>query len=285
MAHGKSIETGPAGLIVGIVNVTPDSFSDGGQYFDQKKAIAHARQLVDDGAIMVDIGGESSRPGAEPVSAEREQSRVLPVIEALAGEGGPLISIDTWRAETARLAIEAGAHVLNDIWGLHKGDELAAIAARTGAGLVIMHNGRDRDRDEDVITDQYHYLTRSLEIADGHGLPPEQIVLDPGFGFAKSPDENLRLLARLDGLHTLGYPLMAGTSRKRFIGHATGRQVQERDVGTAATSVVARLKGAALFRVHDVSANRDAIAVADAVLNAGCQARTPARSRTGEAAH
>jgi dihydropteroate synthase len=269
LAHGRLLEIGPAGLIVGIVNVTPDSFSDGGQHFDEIMAVNHARRLVEEGAIMIDIGGESTRPGAEPISGETERKRILPVIQALASPGGPLISVDTWRASTARAAIEAGAHAVNDIWGLQKDPALGEVVSKTGAGVVIMHNGRDRVRDRDVIKDQMYFLRKSLQVAERKRITEDRIVLDPGFGFAKDPDENFELLGKLEKLHELGYPIMAGTSRKRFIGAATGRDAEDRDIGTAATSVIARLKGAALFRVHDVAANRDALAIADAVMHAG----------------
>jgi dihydropteroate synthase len=217
---------------------------------------------------MIDIGGESTRPGAESISGETELQRILPVIEALASPDGPLLSVDTWRATTARAAIEAGAHAVNDIWGLQKDPALGEVVSRTGAGVILMHNGRERDRDRDVIKDQMYFLRKSLQIAENSGISDMNIVIDPGFGFAKDPDENFELLGRLEHLHKLGFPVMAGTSRKRFIGAATGRDTGQRDIGTAATSVIARLKGAALFRVHDVAANRDALAIADAVLRA-----------------
>jgi dihydropteroate synthase len=251
-----------------IVNVTPDSFSDGGRHDSVDKAVAHALQAVEDGAEIIDIGGESTRPGGDAVSGPEEQARVLPVIEALRGKTGALISVDTYRAETARLSVAAGAHIVNDIFGLQREPEIAGIAARTGAGLCLMHTGRDRDKLDDVVADQFLFLERSLEIAGRAGVAAECIVLDPGFGFAKDTDENLELMARTDELHRLGFPLLAGTSRKRFVGAVTGRDAVDRDAGTAATSVLLRLKGAAIFRVHDVAINRDALAVTDAMLAA-----------------
>lgn len=267
MAHGRHLDLGGKAVVVGIVNVTPDSFSDGGLFQAPERAVAQARRMVDEGALVVDIGGESTRPGAAPVSAEEEQARILPVIEALAGPGGPLISVDTYRAETARLAVAAGAHIVNDVWGLQREPGIAGVAAQTGAGLIIMHTGRGRERLADVIADQFAFLERSLEIARQHGVHDDQIVLDAGFGFAKeTAQENLDLMARFGELNALGFPLMAGTSRKRFIGTVTGRDPADRAVGTAATSVILRLKGAHLFRVHDVAINVDALAVADAML-------------------
>jgi dihydropteroate synthase len=267
LAHGRQIELGPKAVIVGILNVTPDSFSDGGLFASTADAIAQGRRMIAEGAAIVDVGGESTRPNWTPIPAREEQGRVLPVIEALAAEGQALISIDTYREETARLAVAAGAHIVNDVWGLQREPALARVAAGTGAGLVVMHTGRERDKLPDVIEDQLAFLGRSLEIARDARVPERQIVLDPGFGFAKeTAEENLDVMARFEELHRLGLPLMAGTSRKRFIGAATGKPPAERAIGTAATSVILRLKGAALFRVHDVAVNRDALAVADAML-------------------
>ncbi|WP_244480361.1 dihydropteroate synthase [Rhizobium sp. Root1220] len=268
VAHGREIELGARAAIMAIVNVTPDSFSDGGRYDSVDAAVAYALRAVSDGADIVDIGGESTRPGADFVSPSDEQARVLPVIEALRGETDALISIDTYRAATARLAVSAGAHVVNDVYGLQREPEIAAIAAETGAGLCIMHTGRDREKLADVIDDQFLFLGRSLAIAFEAGVARERIVLDPGFGFAKDTQENVDLIARFSELHALELPLLAGTSRKRFVGAITGREAADRDAGTAATSVLLRLQGAAIFRVHDVAINRDALAVADAMLAA-----------------
>jgi dihydropteroate synthase len=251
-----------------IVNVTPDSFSDGGRYEVVDAAVAHALSCVEEGAHIIDIGGESTKPGAEAVSATEEQGRVLPVIEALRERTDALISIDTYRAETARLAIAAGAHIVNDVFGLQREPGIAAVAARSGAGLCIMHTGRERQKLADVIDDQVIFLTRSLEIAAAAGVDIGNIVLDPGFGFAKDTDENLQLLARFEELQRFGLPLLAGTSRKRFIGAVSGREAADRDVATAASSTILRLKGATIFRVHNVAINRDALAVADAMLEA-----------------
>ena len=266
LAHGREVELGPKALIVGILNVTPDSFSDGGHFASFAQALAQARRMVEEGAAIIDVGGESTRPAAVPVSAAEEQGRVLPVIEALARDG-VLISIDTYRKETARLAVAAGAHIVNDVWGLQRETAIARVAVDTSAGLVIMHTGRGREKKPDVIDDQLFFLRRSLQIARAAEVADEQLVLDPGFGFAKeTPEENFDLMVRFGELHALGLPLMAGTSRKRFIGSATGREAADRGAGTAATSAILRLKGAALLRVHDVAINRDALAIADAMI-------------------
>ncbi|SCB43508.1 dihydropteroate synthase [Rhizobium multihospitium] len=267
VAHGRRIDVGGQSVIMAIVNVTPDSFSDGGHYEAVDAAVAHALACVEDGAGIIDIGGESTKPGAAAVNASEEQGRVLPVIEALRGRTDALISIDTYRADTARLAIGAGAHIVNDVFGLQREPDIATVAAQTGAGLCIMHTGRDRQKLPDVIDDQLFFLNRSLEIAVAAGVDRQTIVLDPGFGFAKeNAEENLELMARFNALLRFELPLLVGTSRKRFIGTITGREAADRDVGTAATSAILRLQGAAIFRVHNVAINRDALAVADAIL-------------------
>lgn len=266
LAHGRHIDLGDRALVMGILNVTPDSFSDGGAFDIPERALDQASRMVAEGAAIVDVGGESTRPGAAPVSAAEEQGRVLPIIAALAQSGDALISVDTYREDTARLAIAAGAHIVNDVWGAQREPGIARVAAETGAGLVLMHTGRDREKLPDVIEDQFVFLRRSLEIAGEAGVKDAQVVLDPGFGFAKDADENLELMARFSELAQLGYPLLAGTSRKRFVGHVTGRDAADRDAGTAATSVILRMQGAHIFRVHNVAINVDALAFADAML-------------------
>lgn len=267
LAHGRHLDLGEKAVIMGVLNVTPDSFSDGGRFVALERALEQAERMIGEGAAIVDVGGESTRPGAEPVGAAQEQDRVLPVVEALARRGGVLISLDTYREETARLGVRTGAHILNDVWGLQREPGIANVAAETGAGLVIMHTSRGREKLADVIEDQRVFLSRSLQIARDAGVAERQIVLDPGFGFGKeTAEENLELMARFSELKALGFPLLAGTSRKRFVGAVTGRDARGRDPGTAATSVILRLKGAALFRVHDVAINKDALAFADAML-------------------
>ena len=274
LAHGRALELGPRAVLMGVLNVTPDSFSDGGRYARIDAALDQARRMTEEGAAVVDVGGESTRPGFAAIDAAEEQRRVLPVIEALAAEARVLISVDTWREETARLAVAAGAHIVNDVWGLHRDRGLARLAAKTGAGLVVMHTGRERQKLPDPIEDQTAFLSASLAIAAEAGVETDRIVLDPGFGFAKeTAQDNLVLMARFGELFSLGRPLLVGTSRKRFIGAVTGREAPDaRDVGTAATSVVLRLQGAALFRVHDVATNADALAVADAMVAHGLAA-------------
>ena len=266
LAHNRSLELGERGHIMAIVNVTPDSFSDGGQFDTTEKAVKTALEMAAEGAAIVDIGGESTRPGGSPFDTATEQQRVLPVIAELARASDVLISVDTYRAETARLAVEAGAHIVNDVWGMQRDPAMASTVAQLGAGACIMHTGRDRQKAEDVIVDQLQFLGQSLTVASEAGLADAAIVLDPGFGFAKNPNENMELMMRFSELHQLGYPLIAGTSRKRFIGAVSGRDMDDRDIATAATTALLRMEGAAIFRVHDVAANKDALSVADAGL-------------------
>lgn len=275
LGHGLGLQLGPRGVLMGVLNVTPDSFSDGGRHLDLDAAVTQARKMHKAGAQIIDIGGESTRPGAEPVDAKTELSRILPVFESLAGIPGLILSVDTWRAETAAKAVAAGAHIINDVWGFQKDRRIAHVAAETGAGCVIMHTGRERTKDSDVITDQLGFLGKSLEVVRSAGVADQAIVLDPGFGFAKGTDENIELLARMDELFALGFHLLTGTSRKRFVGAVTERSATRRDVGTAATTVVARMKGSAVFRVHDVPKNRDALRIADAVLLAESRNDSP----------
>lgn len=269
VGHGRSLDLSERGAIMAIVNVTPDSFSDGGLHADVEAAVAHALACVEEGAVILDIGGESTRPGAAEVTPDEEMARVVPVISALRQKTDALISIDTYRAATAKAAVEAGAHIINDVHGLQREPEIAAVAAATGAGLCIMHTGRGREKLADPIADQRHFLGLSLDIAARAGVARETIVLDPGFGFAKeSTEENMDLMIRFEELHGFGLPLLAGTSRKRFLGALTGREARDRDAATAATTFALRLKGASVFRVHNVAINRDALVIADAMLSA-----------------
>ncbi len=270
LARGRSLTLGPRGLLMGIVNVTPDSFSDGGLFEKFEEAVKRGLALAREGAAIIDVGGESTRPGAEEIDGKSERGRILPVIRALA-EAGVLVSVDTYRAETAEAALEAGAHIVNDVWGCQREPDIAEVAARNGAGLVIMHTGRNRQVERDTLDDQIAFFKKSLEIADQAGVSRKSVVIDPGIGFAKDAAMNLTLLKDLDRLHVLNQPLMLGTSRKRFLGTITGRDAADRDNATAATTALARAAGVALFRVHSIPQNRDAVRVADAI-------------RTGEAA-
>lgn len=269
LAHGRSLSFGSRSLIMGILNVTPDSFSDGGRFSGVDAALDQAERMIKEGADIIDIGGESTRPGAAPVTPAEEQSRVLPMIKAVAQRFDIAISVDTYRAETAQMAVAAGAHIINDVWGLQKERDIARVAAVTNAGLAIMHTGRERPVAQDVIKDQLDFLIKSLEIARAENIANDAIVLDPGFGFAKDTAQNVELMRRFSELLALWPHWLIGTSRKRFIGALNQETDAElRDVGTAASSVALRMAGASVFRVHDVAMNRRALDIADAIKGA-----------------
>jgi dihydropteroate synthase len=265
---------------MGVVNVTPDSFSDGGLFLDAGAAIAHAHELIAEGADIVDVGGESTRPGAEPVSAEEELGRVLPVIEGIA-DARAQISIDTSKAAVARAALDAGASLVNDVTALRGDPDMAALVADSGVECCLMHmRGEPRTmqtdpRYDDVVDEVRAFLQERMAYAVGEGVSEERIMLDPGIGFGKTVAHNLALLRRLDALTSLGRPIVVGTSRKSFIGRiladAAGQTepvaAERRLPGTIATNVLAYERGARVFRVHDVAPVRDALAVAAATLS------------------
>ncbi len=256
--------------LMGVVNVTPDSFSDGGRYLDADAAIGHGLELVRDGADVLDVGGESTRPGAEPVDAEEELRRVLPVVEGLASTAA--VSIDTSKAAVAEAAVEAGASIVNDVTALRGDPEMAALCAEREVGVVLMHmpgNPRtmqDDPRYDDVVDDVRAFLAERLEHALSQGIAEEEIWLDPGIGFGKTLEHNLELLRRLGEMRGLGRPLVIGTSRKSFIGAVDGSAVEDRIGGTIASSVLAVAEGADVLRVHDVAEMSQAVRVAEAVL-------------------
>lgn len=260
---------GAAPVVMGIVNVTPDSFSDGGDNASPKTALAHAQRMVAEGADLIDIGGESTRPGAEPVTVQQELDRVMPVFDALRETAFETpVSIDTRHALVADQAIQAGAQIVNDVEGLQADPDMASVIATHKVPAILMHWDRDRDRSLDVMGEMRRFFARSLDIAAKAGIAEEAIILDPGFGFAKDLAENYEILRRLDELAALGRPLLAGTSRKSMIGKLLGNDPKERVFGTVATSVLAYERGAHVFRVHDVAANRDGLRVAAACLYA-----------------
>lgn len=268
-------------IVMGIVNVTPDSFTDGGLFFDANVAIAHGERLAGEGAAILDIGGESTRGNATPVPADEEMRRVLPVIEGIRPLPA-LISIDTMKAPVAESAIGAGAHIVNDIRGLQGDPELPRIAARHGAGVIAMHNpgllGSQKAMEGDPIAGCLAFFERSIEIARHAGVKEDRIVLDPGFGFGKSPEQNLEILARFSELNALGLPVLAGTSRKSFIQRITGREGKGRLIGTLVTNVVAAFAGAAIIRVHDVAEHVDAMRMAAAIRGATTAEASAGRS-------
>jgi dihydropteroate synthase len=253
-----SIKCGPYQLdfskktyIMGILNATPDSFSDGGKYNNMEHAIEHAKEMVENGADIIDIGGESTRPGYTVISEDEEIERVVPVIEAISKHVSVPISIDTYKAKVAQRAIEAGAHIINDIWGAKADDKMAAVAAEYNVPIILMHNRHDRNYSifiRDVLNDLYE----SINIVKQAGVRDEQIILDPGIGFAKDLNENILMMQNLDTLTALGYPVLLGTSKKSMIGQALNLPVEERMEGTGATVCYGIQKGCQIIRIHDV---------------------------------
>lgn len=269
-------ELGPGPVIFGILNVTPDSFSDGGDFFDREAAVAHAAEMLDEGAHVIDIGGESTRPGSDPVSPEAEIRRVIPVVrDILAERPDALISVDTYRAATAEAALKAGARIVNDVTALRGDPRMVSVVAGAGCPVVLMHMlGEPKTMQqnpyyEDVVREVRDFLAERAEYAERQGINPRNVILDPGIGFGKTPEYNLALLRNLDALVELGFPVLVGASRKRFLGKITGAETAaERVAATVATTVLAYERGASFFRVHDVRANADALAVAEAVRQA-----------------
>jgi dihydropteroate synthase len=259
---------------MGILNVTPDSFSDGGEFFTQEVAIAHGRELIDEGAAIVDVGGESTRPGARPVAADEERGRVLGVIEALRDAGAQL-SIDTSKLAVAEAALDAGATLVNDVTAFRAAPEMAALVAQRGCECCLMHmlgeprTMQDDPRYDDVVADVKAFLAQRAQFAIDEGVAPERILLDPGIGFGKTLEHNLELLRRLPEIVALGFPVVIGASRKSFLRRITGREdPHDLVAATVATTVIALTGGARVFRVHDVAATVDALKVATATLPA-----------------
>ncbi|MGO9975707.1 MAG: dihydropteroate synthase [Solirubrobacteraceae bacterium] len=259
---------------MGVVNITPDSFSDGGRFLDPQAAIAHGLELQAEGAAILDIGGESTRPGAASVPVEIELARVVPVIEGLVRAGArAAISIDTSKAEVARAALHAGASVVNDVTALRAAPEIAELVAASCADLCLMHmlgSPRTMQKDphyDDVVAEVKRFLEERMAVAVARGVPEERIVLDPGIGFGKTVAHNLELLARLPEIVALGRPVLIGTSRKSFLGTLTGRDVHQRLYATIATNVLAYERGARIFRVHDVGPLHDALTVTAATVS------------------
>ncbi|TAJ34822.1 dihydropteroate synthase [Bosea sp. (in: a-proteobacteria)] len=257
-----------APLVMGIVNVTPDSFSDGGLLPDADAAIAHGLRLAEEGAAILDIGGESTRPGHAVIDAATELARVLPVIGGLKARGDTPISIDSWKAEVAEAALAAGATIVNDVWGAQRDPRIAAVAAAAGAPIVLMHNRDSIDAALDILAEVMRFLERSVAIARQAGVPQGQIVIDPGIGFGKTPRQNLDLIRNLDRLAVLGCPVLLGASRKSTLGLVTGRQVPaERLAASLSAHLYGASRGAALIRAHDVAPHVDALKVWRAIAD------------------
>ena len=270
----RSLAYGERTLVMGVLNVTPDSFSDGGEFLSPDRAVAHAEQMIDEGADIIDVGGESTRPGSEFVSEQQEIDRVIPVIEQLLSNISIPVSIDTTKSSVARAALEAGAEIVNDVSGLRFDPTIADEAARAKAGLVLMHSrGTPKNMQqlppvEDIMTEVVNGLRESVGVAIRRGVPVENVAIDPGIGFGKTTEQNLELIAKLDQMaqEFPDFPIMIGTSRKSFLGKLLGgAPADERLHGSIATVVVSVLKGAHIVRVHDVQATVEAVRVADAI--------------------
>lgn len=262
----KVWEWGKRTYIMGILNVTPDSFSDGGRFFDIDTALKHAVQMVEEGAHIIDVGGEATRPGfAVPISAEEEIDRVIPVIQRLSKEISLPVSIDTYKAKTAELAVKAGAHMINDIWGLKKDPEMADAVASCKVPVCIMHN-RTNTEYGNLMEDIIHELDESIGLAIRAGIKDENIILDPGIGFGKTWEQNLTVMRNLEMLKKFGYPVLLGASRKNFIGKTLGLEVHDRLEGTLAVTSIGIIKGADIVRVHDVLQNARAAVMTDSIV-------------------
>ncbi len=266
---GKHIlDYGKKTLIMGILNITPDSFSDGGSYVELDRAITHAKEMVKNGVDIIDIGGESTRPGFEAVSVEEELKRVIPVIKRLSEEVDVPISIDTYKAEVAKQSIEAGATIINDIWGAKADPNMASVAAAYNVPIILMHN-RNNLNYKDLIHDMIEDLLESVKIVKDAGVKDENIIIDPGIGFAKTMDDNLRVMNHLDAFVALGYPVLLGTSRKRFIGHVLDLPPNDRMEGTGATVCLGIERGCQIVRIHDVLEISRMAKMMDAMLGKG----------------
>ncbi len=266
----KSFDTAEHTYIMGILNVTPDSFSDGGKWNTLDEALGRAEQMVKDGADIVDIGGESTRPGHEQITEEEEIQRVVPVIEAVKARIDVPVSVDTYKSRVAEAALKAGADLVNDIWGLKYDSRMAALIAETGAACCLMHN-KEKAEYEEFYQDMLRETEACVKIAREAGIPDNKIILDPGIGFGKTYEMNLETLHYMERFHTFGYPMLLGTSRKSVIGLTLNLPADQREEGTLVTTVMAVMKKYAFVRVHDVKANKRAIQMAEAILRTGTE--------------
>lgn len=263
----KEFNIGERTYIMGILNVTPDSFSDGGKFNEIEAAVAQAKKLVEDGADIIDIGGESTRPGAEYVTEEEEIKRVVPIIKAIKEQLDVIISIDTYKSKTAEEAVKAGADIINDIWGAKYDKNIAKVAAKYNVPIILMHNRQPKPY-ENLMKDVVADLQESIDIVIEAGVKKENIILDPGIGFAKTYEENLIVMNNCEIIKEMGYPILLGTSRKSMIGLTLNLPVNERVEGTLATTVIGIMKGLEFVRVHDVLENKRVAVMTDAILRA-----------------
>ncbi|MFJ7983451.1 dihydropteroate synthase [Lysinibacillus xylanilyticus] len=264
--NGITLDYTAETFVMGILNVTPDSFSDGGKYNNVEAAIAQAKKMVAEGAKIIDVGGESTRPGYERISDEDEIARIVPVIQALVAEVPAVISVDTYKADVARAAIEAGAHIINDIWGAQAEPEIAHVAADLNVPIILMHNRDNTDYSANFWMAAKADLEKSIAIARDAGIPDSHIILDPGIGFAKTTAQNIEMMQHLDDLVAMGYPVLLATSRKSMIGNVLKLPVEERLEGTGATVVYGIEKGCHMIRVHDVKEMARATHMADILV-------------------
>jgi dihydropteroate synthase len=255
-------------IVMGILNVTPDSFSDGGKYSQTELALKHAQEMIDNGADIIDIGAESTRPyaGAEKITADQEMERLLPVLEQLVAFSSVPISVDTYKASVAHEALKLGAHMINDVWGLQKDQEMAAVIAKFNVPVVIMHNQNDTHYSRNIMSHICEFLQQSIEIGIAAGIESDRFIVDPGIGFGKTLEQNLYVMSKLEQLKSLGCPILLGTSRKRFIGEVLDLPTDERVEGTSATVVLGVTKGVNIVRVHDVKAIARIAKMTDAMM-------------------
>ena len=271
-ARDRSLELGPVTRTMAVINVTPDSFSDGGRFLDSRKAVDRCLELAAKGADILDIGGESTRPGVSPVSAARELDRVLPVLEGIRGRTSCLVSVDTYKSQVARAALDAGAHMVNNVGALELDPAVAEIAGKAGAAIVLMHmRGTPRTMQTlppspDILKEIERSLGQAVDLAGSHGIARDRIVVDPGIGFGKTVEDNLKVLNRLPRLRRIRLPILVGTSRKSFLGKILDIPVQERLLATAASVVMAVVGGAHIVRVHDLDEMVHALRIADSIL-------------------
>ncbi|SUY46029.1 dihydropteroate synthase FolP [Clostridium putrefaciens] len=261
----KNIRFGERTYIMGILNVTPDSFSDGGDFIDIHNAVNHAKDMIQFGVDIIDVGGESSRPGHKNITEEEELKRVIPVIKSLSAKTDAIISLDTIRSKVAEEAIKQGAHIINDIWGLQKDPNMAKVVAKYKVPVIIMHNQNGTDYNN-IIEDIKGFFKQSIAIAKDAGISEDMIILDPGIGFGKTPQQNIMVMSKLDEIKSLGYPLLLGTSRKSMLGKILDLPPKERVEGTLATTILGIVQGVDIVRVHDVKENLRAAKVADAII-------------------
>jgi len=256
-------------VLMGILNITPDSFSDGGRYGNLDAALTQTQIMINEGADIIDVGGESTRPGHQPVSAQEELERVVPVIEAIRERFDIPVSVDTYKAQVARAGILAGADLINDVWGFKADPEIARVAAQHGVPCCLSHNRQNKNY-QNIVADVVSDLRESIEIATQAGVSRENIIVDPGLGFAKEYEHNLQLMNNLEKLHVLGYPILLGASRKSFIGIAMDNpNAAERDLATVATTIMGIMKGCQIIRVHNITMNKEAAKLTDIIMRQG----------------